>query len=56
MTALCGLPHHHHPDTHCTRPADHYQPGDDPHAGPLILDGQVCGGAAWDEPATKEQP
>ena len=50
---LCGLPHYQHPDTVCTQPAGHYQPGVDPHAGPLIIDGRQCGGCAWDEP--KEQ-
>lgn len=55
-TAPCGLPHHDHPDTVCTQPAGHYQPGQNPHAGPLIIGGQVCGGTAWDEPDTQEQP
>lgn len=52
-TQLCGTPHHQHPQTLCTEPAGHYRRDIDPHAGPLILDGRVCGGAAWDEP--KEQ-
>ena len=56
MTGLCGLPHHQHSETLCTQPAGHYQPDQDPHAGPLILDGHVRGGAAWDEPDTQEQP
>lgn len=47
---LCGAPHHQHPETLCTQPAGHYQPDRDPHAGPLILDGRIIGGAAWDEP------
>ncbi|MCM8552265.1 hypothetical protein [Streptomyces sp. STCH 565 A] len=47
---LCGAPHHDHPDTLCTQPADHYRRDRDPHGGPLIIDGRECGGAAWDEP------
>lgn len=47
---VCGAPHHQHPETHCTQPADHYRPNTDPHAGPLILNGRQCGAAAWDEP------
>ena len=54
MTAVCGVRHHRHPDTVCTRPPGHYQPDRDPHAGPLIIGGRECGGAAWDEP--KENP
>jgi len=49
-TQLCGTPHHRHPETLCTEPAGHYRRNTDPHAGPLILDGRACGGAAWDEP------
>lgn len=48
--AACGTPHYDYPETRCTQPAGHYQPATDPHAGPLILGGTVCGGAAWDEP------
>jgi hypothetical protein len=54
MTSLCGAPHHDYPQTLCTEPPGHYVPDRDPHAGPLIIDGRECGGAAWDEP--KEQP
>lgn len=47
---LCGRPHHDYPETLCTEPPGHYQPNRDPHAGPLIINGRECGGAAWDEP------
>lgn len=46
----CSQPHHDHPETVCTEPAGHYQTSHDPHAGPLIIDGRHCGGAAWNEP------
>lgn len=57
MTAtqpLCSTPHHQHPETLCTEPAGHYVRDRDSHAGQLILNGQVCGVAVWDEP--EEQP
>jgi hypothetical protein len=47
---LCGQPHYQHPETLCTEPVGHYVRDRDPHAGPLIIDGQECGGLAWDEP------
>ena len=50
---VCGRPHYDYPETLCTEPAGHYRRDQNPHAGPLILDGRECGGAAWDEP--KEQ-
>lgn len=55
---LCGLPHYDYPETVCTEPSGHYRRERDPHAGPLIIDGRVCGGAAWDEPTdpTPEPP
>ncbi|MDX3398414.1 hypothetical protein [Streptomyces sp. ME01-18h] len=46
----CGAPHHLYPETLCTEPADHYVRDRDSHAGPLIISGRECGGAAWDEP------
>ncbi|GAA3852165.1 hypothetical protein GCM10023084_02940 [Streptomyces lacrimifluminis] len=49
-TGLCGQPHHDHPESVCTQPAHHYQPGSDSHAGPLIIDGRQQGAVAWDEP------
>jgi hypothetical protein len=52
----CRQPHHDHPETLCTEPAGHYRPLDDPHAGPLIIDGRHVGGVAWDEPAAGKQP
>lgn len=55
-TALCGLPHYEHPQTVCTQPAHHYRPERDSHAGPLIIDGRVCGGVAWDEPKDTPMP
>lgn len=57
MTATqpqCGQPHYQYIETLCTQPAGHYRRSGDPHGGPLIIDGRVCGGAAWDEP--KEKP
>ncbi|MFF4791884.1 hypothetical protein ACFY2M_19445 [Streptomyces sp. NPDC001276] len=54
--SLCGRPHYQHPETLCTEPAGHYQPDRDPHAGPLIIDGRQCGGAAWDEPKGNPMP
>ncbi|MDX3575948.1 hypothetical protein [Streptomyces sp. FL07-04A] len=53
-TNLCGLPHYTYTESICTEPAGHYQWREDPHAGPLIIDGRECGGLAWDEP--EEQP
>lgn len=47
----CGLPHYQHPETLCTQPANHHGP----HGGPLIIDGQERGGAAWDEPEEQQQ-
>jgi hypothetical protein len=51
--ALCNAPHHRYPETLCTEPPGHYQPNRDPHAGPLIINGRECGGAAWDEPGSR---
>lgn len=53
-TALCGLPHYRYTESVCTEPAGHYVRERDPHAGPLIINGEQCGGLAWDEP--EEQP
>jgi len=50
----CGLPHYTYPESICIEPAGHYQWREDPHAGPLIIDGEQRGGLAWDEP--EEQP
>lgn len=46
----CGTPHHQHPETLCTEPAGHYRRDRDSHAGPLVINGRVCGFAVWDEP------
>lgn len=53
-TALCGLPHYRYSESLCTEPAGHYVRDRDPHAGPLIINGEQRGGLAWDEP--EEQP
>lgn len=47
---ICGTRHHDYPQTVCTEPPGHYRRDRDPHAGLLVIDGQECGGAAWDEP------
>lgn len=50
QAAVCGLPHYQYTESTCTEPAGHYRRDVDPHAGPLIIDGQECGAVAWDEP------
>lgn len=41
--AVCGARHRDYPDTVCTEPPRHRLP----HAGPLVIGGQECGGASW---------
>lgn len=40
---ICGAPHATYPETLCTELPLHRMP----HAGPLIINGRHCGGAAW---------